>query len=93
MPDFPDCDDTLTDEDYARRTDLTKDLFYKYLNSTSSRNTRKAIVVLLVKHTGLFVSGPVLSTMFGKKKSKDEGKGQESIQSSSTPDLRHQMGM
>ena len=68
-----DNDDAMTDEDYTRLTGITKDQFnivhesLSSLRSTSSRSTRTALEMLLVKlRTGLSLA--VLSTLFGVKK-------------------------
>ena len=68
-----DSDDAMTDEGYARLTGITKDQFnivhksLSSLRSTSSRSTRTALAMLLVKlRTGLSLA--VLSTLFGVKK-------------------------
>ena len=68
-----DNDDAMTDEDYTRLTGITKDQFntvhesLSSLRSTSSRSTRTALAMLLVKlRTGLSLA--ILSTLFGVKK-------------------------
>ena len=69
-----DSDDAMTDENYARLTGITNDQFnivhesLSSLRSTSSRSTRTALAMLLVKlRTGLSLA--VLSTLFGVRKS------------------------
>ena len=68
-----DNDNAMTDEDYIRLTGITKFQFHivhdslSSLRSTSSRSTRTALALLLVKlRTGLSLA--VLSTLFGVKK-------------------------
>ena len=65
--------DEMTDEDYIRLTGITKNQFndvhesLSSLRSTSTRSSRTALAMLLVKlRTGLSLA--VLSTLFGMKK-------------------------